>query len=72
MWKTYCATGCVFLTMCDSFPAARHDAVTELNDLGNADDLLGVVAFIRQQHQKEKNAGNDGFRIPAQKVQYLF
>lgn len=58
--------------MCDGFPAARHDAVTELDDLGNADNLLGVVAFIRQQHQKEENAGDDGFRIPAQEVQHMF
>lgn len=52
---------CVSLTMCDSFSAACHDAVTQLNDLWDADDLLGVVALIRQQHQEEKDVGNDGF-----------
>lgn len=52
-------------TMCDSLPAARHDAVTQLDDLGNADYLLGVVSLIRQQHQEEKDVGNDGLGIPA-------
>lgn len=56
-------------TMCDSLPAARHDAVTQLDDLGNADYLLGVVSLIRQQHQEEKDVGNDGLGIPA-KVPY--
>lgn len=42
---------CVFtvnhlLTVSDSFPAARHDAVTKLDDLWDADDLLGVVTLI--------------------------
>lgn len=46
--------------MCDSLPAARHDAVTQLDDLRDADYLLGVVALIRQQHQEEKDVGNDG------------
>lgn len=49
--------------MCDSFPAARHDAITQLDDLGDADYLLGVVTLIRQQHQEEKDVGNDGLRI---------
>lgn len=49
------------LTVCDSFPAARHDAVTQLDDLGNADDLLRVVALVRQQNQEEKDVWNDGF-----------
>lgn len=56
-------------TMCDSLPAACHDAVTQLDDLGNADYLLGVVSLIRQQHQEEKDVGNDGLGIPA-KVPY--
>lgn len=56
-------------TMCDSLPAARHDAITQLDDLGNADYLLGVVSLIRQQHQEEKDVGNDGLGIPA-KVPY--
>ena len=49
--------------MCDSFPPARHDAVTQLDDFGDADYLLGVVTLIRQQHQEEKDVGNDGLRI---------
>lgn len=51
---------CIPLTMCDSFSATCHNAITQLDDLGNADNLLGVVAFIRQQHQEEKDVGNDG------------
>lgn len=51
--------------MGDSLPAARHDAVTQLNDFGNADYLLGVVSLIGQQHQEEKYVGNNGLRIPA-------
>lgn len=51
---------CVHLTMCNSLPAARHDAITQLNDLGDADYLLGVVTLIRQQHQEEKDVGDDG------------
>ena len=54
---------CVPLTMCDSLPSTRHYAVTQLDDLGNADYLLGVVTFIRQQHQEEEYVGNDGLRI---------
>lgn len=34
------------LTMCDSLPAACHDAVTQLNYLRDADNLLGVVTLI--------------------------
>lgn len=60
-----------FHTMCDSLPAARHDAVTQLDDLGNANYLLGVVSLIRQQHQEEKDVGNDGLRIPAQVAQKM-
>ena len=51
------------LTMCDSFPAARHDAVTQLDDLGDADYLLGVVALVWKEHQEEKDVGDDGLRI---------
>lgn len=50
----------VTLTMGDSLPAARHDAITQLNDFGNADYLLGVVSLVGQQHQEEKYVGNDG------------
>lgn len=57
--------------MCDRFPAARHDAVTQLNDLGDADYLLGVVTLIRQQNQEEKDVGNDGLRISVRE-QVLF
>lgn len=46
--------------MSDCFSATCHDAVTQLDDLGDADNLLGVVALIRQQHQEEKDIGNDG------------
>lgn len=56
MWCVACAA----LTMCDCFSATCHDAVTQLDDLGDADNLLGVVALIRQQHQEEKDVGNDG------------
>lgn len=58
--------------MSDSLPAARHDAVAQLNDFGNADYLLGVVSLIGQQHQEEKYVGNDGFRIPAKTQDGLF
>lgn len=51
------------LTMCDGLPSARHYAVTQLDDFGNADYLLGVVTLIRQQHQEEEYVGNDGLRI---------
>lgn len=51
------------LTVCDSFPSARHDAVTQLDDFGDANYLLGVVTLIRQQHQEEKDVGNDGLRV---------
>lgn len=51
---------CIPLTMCDGFPATRHDAVAQLDDLRDADNLLGVVALIRKQHQEEENVGNDG------------
>lgn len=57
--------------MCDSFPAACHDAVTQLDYLGDADYLLGVVTLIRQQHQEEKDVGNDGLRISVQEVQKI-
>ena len=53
--------------MCDSLPATGHDAVTELDYLGDADDLLGVVALVRQQHQEQEDVGNDGLRIPGGK-----
>lgn len=46
--------------MCYCFSAACHDTVTQLDDLGDADNLFGVVALIRQQHQEEKDVGNDG------------
>lgn len=57
--------------MCDSFPATCHDAVTQLDYFGDADNLLGVVALIRQQHQEEKDVGNDGLRISVCKMQHL-
>lgn len=59
------------LTVGDRFPAARHDAVAQLDDLGDADNLLGVVTFVRQQHQEEKDVWDDGFRIPEQEEQWL-
>ena len=49
--------------MCDSLPAACHDAITQLDDFGDTDNLLGVVPFIRKEHQEEKDVGNDGLRI---------
>lgn len=62
---------CVPLTVCDSLPAAGHDAVTQLDDLGDADYLLGVVTLVGQQHQEEKDVGNDGLRISERKVQQV-
>lgn len=62
---------CIPLTVCDSLPAARHDPVTQLDDLGDADYLLGVVTLIRQQHQEEKDVGNDGLRISEREVQQV-
>ena len=59
---------CDPLTMCDSFPATCHDAVTKLDDFGNADYLLGVVALVGQQHQEEKDVWNDGLGISVGKV----
>lgn len=59
----------VSLTMCDGFSATCHDAVAQLNDLWNANDLLGVVALIRQQHQEKKYVGNDGFGISVREEQ---
>ncbi len=53
----------VSLTVRDGLPATRHDAVTQLDDLGDADYLLGVVTLIRQQHQEEEDVRNDGLRI---------
>lgn len=41
--------------------SAGHDAVTQLNDLRDADDLFGVVALIRQQNQEEENVGHNRF-----------
>lgn len=34
------------LTMRNGFPATCHDAVTKLNDLWDADNLLGMVTLI--------------------------
>lgn len=45
-------------------PAAGHDAVTELDDLGDANDLLGVIAFVGQQDQEEKDVRNNGLGLP--------
>jgi len=53
-------------TVRDGFPAARHDAVAQLDDFGDADDLLGVVPLVRQQHQEEKDVGDDGLRVSVQ------
>lgn len=53
------------LTVGDSLAAAGHDAIAQLDDLGDADDLLGVVALVGQQHQEEENVGYDGLGIPA-------
>lgn len=74
IYKTKCilCLSYVTLTMGDSLPAACHDAVTQLNDFGNADYLLGVVSLIGQQHQEEKYVGNDGLRIPAKTQDGLF
>lgn len=45
--------------MCDSLPATRHDAITQLNDFGDADYLLGMVTLIRQKNQEEEDVWND-------------
>ena len=50
--------------MGDGLPAAGHDAVTQLDDLGDADDLLGVVALVRQQHQEQEDVGDHRVRVP--------
>lgn len=50
--------------MGDRFSAASHDAVTQLNNLWNADDLFGVIPLIGQEHQEEENIGNDCLGIP--------
>ena len=51
------------LTVGDSLAPAGHDAVAQLDDLGDADDLLGVVALVRQQHQEKEDVGDDGLRV---------
>ena len=53
---------CVCVCVCtvgDCLPPAGHDAITQLDDLWDADDLFGVVALIRQKHQEEENIGYD-------------
>ena len=35
--------------------AASHNAVTELDDLGHADDRLGMIALIRQKYEEIKD-----------------
>lgn len=47
--------------------AAGHQAVTELDDLRHADDGLRMVAFVRQQHQKVEDLGNEHLSMPANK-----
>ena len=42
-----------------------HDPVTQLDDLGDADDALRVVALIRQQHQEAEDVRNQHLRAPA-------
>lgn len=50
--------------MGDRLSAASHDAVTQLNDLWNADNLFGVITLVGQQYQKEENIGNYCLRVP--------
>lgn len=52
------------VTVRHGLPATGHDAVAELDDLGDADDLLGVVAFVGQQHQEEEDVRDDGLGLP--------
>lgn len=54
-------------TVCYCLPVAGHDAIAQLNDLWDADDLFGVVALIGQQNQEKKNVGHNLFRVPTQK-----
>lgn len=50
--------------MGDRLSATSHDAVTQLNNLWNADNLFGVITLVGQQHQKEEYIGNDCLGIP--------
>lgn len=56
------------ITMCNSFPPTGHDAITQLNDLGNSNYLLGMISLIRQQHQEKEDIGNNCFRLPENKT----
>lgn len=51
--------------MGDRFSATSHDAVTQLDNLWNADYLFGVITLVGQQYQKEEDIRNDCLRIPA-------
>lgn len=53
------------ITVCVRVLSAGHDAVTELDDLGHADDGLGVVLAIRQQHQEVEDLRDEQLRVPA-------
>lgn len=57
--------------MCYCLPVAGHDAITQLNDLWDADDLFGVVALVGQQNQEKENTGHDLFRVPTQKIKSI-
>lgn len=54
-------------TVCYCLPVTGHDAIAQLNDLWDADDLFGVVALIGQQNQEKENVGHNLFRVPTQK-----
>ncbi len=59
-------------TVCYCLPVAGHDAIAQLNDLWDADDLFGVVALIGQQNQEKENVGHNLFRVPTQKKMNQF
>ncbi len=54
-------------TVCYCLPVAGHDAIAQLNDLWDADDLFGVVALIGQQNQEKKMLGTISSESPTQK-----
>ena len=46
---------------------ASHDSITQLDDLWNADDALGMITFVRQQDQEVEDVRNQHFRAPENK-----
>lgn len=42
----------------------RHEAITQLYDLGHPNDALTVVSLIGQQHQEPKHGWDQLLRLP--------